>query len=80
MNIKNKSQVYNCLEEGNILYNSNYQYLGTVSNQKKLLNNSNYYGAVAIRDNENKLKWITGFITHCFKRGFIVSNLEYLEN
>ena len=80
MNLKKKSQVYNCLEEGIILYNSNFQYIGTVSNQKKLLNNSDGYGAVAIRDDKNKLKWITGFITHCYKRGFIVSHLEYLEN
>jgi len=80
MNLINKSQVYNCLEEGHIVYNSKYTYLGTVSKYKKMLNSDINSGAILIIDDKNNEKWISGFVTHCFKKGFIVSNLKYIEN
>jgi hypothetical protein len=76
--IINKSQVFNCLNPGDIIYDSNFLYIGITQNKKKLLKDNISYGSVLINDKNNEFKWITGFVTHCFRRGFVVSNLKYV--
>ena len=48
--IINKSQVFNCLNPGDIIYDSNFLYIGITQNKKKLLKDNISYGSVLIND------------------------------